>query len=229
MRRLASVLVLLSFVIIATFTYATAQAGDVLILDGKKYGIYTNPLEPWVEKNPGRIPKPNVVSTGLWRGYIATFTVKQQGLYLTDIEILKDDGGSAWDMRSVMAKVFPDQTDVLADWFTGYIIIPDGKQVKYVHMGYASIYAKYIVLRVERGVVKQNSKLDTREFLKFRDAQFARFKETEQYQEALARTKKDSEKDGTYDPKQDEEFLREFYSAEYMSMIFPDSPQPPKP
>jgi hypothetical protein len=118
-------------------------------------------------------------------------------------------------MRSVMAKVFPDQIDVLADWFTGFIIIPDGKQVKYVHMGYASIYEKYIVLRVERGVVTLNSTLDTKEFLKFRDAQFTRFKQTDQYRKALEDTKKESQQDGADDPKQDEEFLREFYSAEY--------------
>ncbi len=227
MRKLVSVLVLLSFILIATFTFATAQAGDVLILGGKKYGIYTNPLAPWVQANPGRIPKSNVVSSGLWRGYIATFEIGDNHLYLTDIKILKDDMKAHDDMRSVMNEVFPGQKQVLADWFTGNIIIPNGKQVQYVHMGYASIYEKYIVLRVESGMVKQNSQLDTKAFLNFRDAQFARFKQTEQYKTALEETKEESQKDGTFDAKMSEEFLREFYSAEYMSMIFPDTAQTP--
>ena len=226
MRKPAALAILFGLILVATFSFATGQAGDILILDGKKYSIFTNPLESWVEKNPNRVPRSNVTSTALWRGYIATFTVKEHGLYLTNIEILNDDPmKSMRDMRSVMATVFPHQTDVLADWFTGNIIIPEGKEVQYVHMGYASTYEKYIILRVERGVVQRQSNLDTREFVEFREKQFERFKKTEQYRKALEETKKESEKDGPSDPKQDEQFLKEFYSAEYMAMIFPEESQ----
>jgi hypothetical protein len=230
MRKVFAVLLAFSLLFVAELTFATAQAPDVLILDGKKYSVYTNPLAHWIEENPNRIPKPNVTSTGLWRGYIATFTVKEHGLYLTNIEILNEKAKSAWDMVSVMDKVFPNQKDVLADWFTGNMIIPDGKLVKYLHMGYASIYEKYLILRVEHGVVVRQAKLDTRAFLQFRDEQFLKFKQTEQYRKAFEEAQKESQKDGMKsDPKQDEEFLREFYSAEYMSMIFPEAPDSKKP
>ncbi len=226
MCKPAALIILFGFMLVATFSFATGQAGDVLILDGKKYSIFTNPLESWVEKNPNRIPRSNVTSSNLWRGYIATFTVKQHGLYLTNIDILKDDAeATTAEMRSVMATVFPHETEVLADWFTGNVIIPEGKRVQYVHMGYASTYEKYIILRVERGVVQRQSNLDTREFVEFREKQFERFKKTEQYRKALEETKKESEKDGPSDPKQDERFLKEYYSAEYMAMIFPEESQ----
>ena len=70
MRKPAALTILFGFILIATLSFATGQAGDVLILDGKKYSIFTNPLESWVEKNPNRIPRSNVTSTALWRGYI---------------------------------------------------------------------------------------------------------------------------------------------------------------
>jgi hypothetical protein len=83
-------------------------------------------------------------------------------------------------------------------------------------MGYASTYEKYIVLRIEKGSVTRKWETDTQEFIKFRDSQFALFKNTKEYRKALA----DSAKEGGMSPEENEEFLREFYSERYMSMIF---------
>ena len=83
------------------------------------------------------------------------------------------------EIRSVMAKMFPDQNEVLADWFTGNIIIPDGELVSYVHMAYASTYSKYIILQVKNGAITRNWTAESAEFIKFRDAQFAAFKKTD--------------------------------------------------
>lgn len=58
-------------------------------------------------------------------------------------------------------------------------------------------------------------------FIKFRNAQFAAFKNTEEYCKALAETAKE----GSMAPQENEELLREYYSGRYMSMIFEDQPQ----
>jgi hypothetical protein len=210
---------------LVSLAFATAQQGDILFLDGKKYSIYTNPLEPFLRNNPDRMPKSNIVSSALWRGYVATWRVKNERLVLVDVGILKDvskpgEKGLSTEIVSVMDKVFPGEKDVVANWFSGHIIIPDGKLVNYVHMGYASTYEKYILLRVEQGVVTRTWTADAPSFVKFRDAQFAAFKKTEEYRKALAETAKE----GGMDARQNEEFLREFYSERYMSMIF-ENPQ----
>ena len=206
---------------LATLVFATGQQGDILLLNGKRYSIFTNPLEPFLRNNPDKLPKSDVVSTSLWRGYVATWNVKNDRLMLVDVAILQSiakpgERGLSTELASVMARVFPGQKEVIASWFTGNIIVPDGKLVNYVHMGYASTYEKYILLRVEQGTVTRKWNADAAAFAKFREAQFAAFKKTEEYRKALAETAKE----GSMDAKQNEEFLREFYSERYMSMIF---------
>lgn len=224
--KLCLVFAILSCVILASvrLTFATAQEGDILFLNGKKYFIYTNPLEPFLRANPERLPKSDVVSTGLWRGYVATWAVNHERLVLRDIAILESvskpgEQGISTELVSVMTKVFPGEKEVVASWFTGHVIVPDGKLVNYVHMGYASTYKKYILLRVEQGRVTRQQEADSAAFVKFRNAQFSAFKKTEEYREALA----EANKEGSMDAKQNEEFLREFYSERYMSMIFENS------
>ena len=205
----------------AALIFATAQQGDILLLEGKKYSIYTNPLEPYLSLNPGKLPKAEAYSTANWRGYVATWQVKDNRLMLTDVGILhsvsnkNNEGDRSTEMRSVIAEMFPGQKEVLAEWFSGHVIIPNGQLVNYVHMGYASIYEKYILLRVEKGLVARKWESDTEAFMKFRDAQFSAFKKTDEYKKALAETNKEGGAS-----KQNEEFIREFYSERYMSMIF---------
>ena len=209
----------------SVLAFATAQRGDLLLLDGKKYTIFTNPLEPYLERHRDRLPETTVVSTGLWRGYVATWEVKDGHLLLVDVAMLKSvkSGEKDWstELSSVMPQMFPGEKAVAADWFSGHIIIPNGKLVRYVHMGYASIYKRYIMLRVEKGVLIRKWTTNAEGFIKFRDAQFASFKNTEEYRQALA----DTAKEGNTTPKENEEFLREYYSERYMAMIF-DNPTP---
>jgi len=223
MRKISSLLLLLVLIVFPALAFATAQQPDVLILDGKQYAIYTNPLEPYLTKYPDLLPKSNVISTSLWRRYVAQWEIKNGSLVLTDVASLQSinkpgERGSSTELVSVMKEMFPGQTEVVALWFTGHIIVPNGKLVHYVHMGYASTYKKYIILRVEQGLVTRKWTADTAGFIEFRNAQFEAFKKTDQYQLALAETSKEDGKD----TKQTEEFLREFYSERYMSMIFDD-------
>jgi hypothetical protein len=50
--------------------FATAQRRDILLLNGKTYSIQTNPLRPFLEKNPNKIPRSDVTSSSLWRGCV---------------------------------------------------------------------------------------------------------------------------------------------------------------
>lgn len=225
MKRLIKFCLALVIAGCAVYVFATGQYGDKLRLDGKSYEIFTNPLKQYLKENPDKLPKSNTYSTALWRGYVASWEVKNQVLLLVDVEILqpvKDTGatGSSSEFGSVMAQMFPGEKEVVARWFSGNIIIPDGKLVHYVHMGYGSTYEKYILLRVEKGAVTRQWKTDTEGFVKFRDAQFEAYKKTDEYRKALAETSKE----GGMSPRENEEFLREFYSEQYLSMIF-DSPR----
>src|SRR2546426_1395774 len=70
----------------ASLARATPQAPDLLLMNGKQYSILTNPLEPFLALNPDKRPTSDIVSTGLWRGYVATWKIEDDHLILTKIE-----------------------------------------------------------------------------------------------------------------------------------------------
>ncbi|MEO1516272.1 MAG: hypothetical protein AAFV95_14715 [Bacteroidota bacterium] len=90
--------------------FATAQYPDVIIFEGKKYMLYTNPMEPYFEKHPDKKPKGGISSTGLRRGYVTTFVVRENELYLKDIEIeVPDEGGKySYKLQSVLKDLVGD-------------------------------------------------------------------------------------------------------------------------
>ncbi len=176
--------------VVTTRAFSTAQYPDKIIYQGKEYSLHSNPLESFFEKHPERKPRGGVMSTALWRGYVATFEVRDGQLFLKDIEIQVQDSTSTdfdtvW--KSVRAKVFPNQAEIKIDWLSGLLVIPHGKLVNYVHMGYGSTYENYILLEVDKGDVKQERKYGHKEYAKFRERQFQAFRETPEYRDMKAK------------------------------------------
>jgi hypothetical protein len=203
---------------------ATAQAPDLLLLRGTEYSILTNPLEPFLTMHPEKRPSSEIISTGSWRGYLATWAIQNGRFNLIKIEVLArkktDDDSFDTEYVDATATVFPGQKTVFAEWFTGHVIIPSGKRVEYVHMGYGSTYKKYRLLRVERGVVMKEWRLNLDNFKKFWDSQFAAFERTEKYRTEFERM----QKEGKRTDESIRSFLSSYYSEEYLRTIFNDVP-----
>lgn len=218
---------LLCFLLVSVLACGTAQVGDRLILDGKEYSIHSNPLRPYLDSHPEvKIPQGKSICSCNWRGYIATWTIRDHRLLLQDITV--DDGDE--QVRSVVAALFPGKTEVWAEWFTGHILVPDGKIVDYVHMGYASTYEKYIILRVEKGMVTRQWKAKRKDFENFRAAQFTAFKRSAAFQKALDQMRQyAAQEKRDFDLADAEEFIRQFYSEEYLSAVYDSASAPPQP
>ena len=213
-------LTLLLFVgICGQFAFGTGQQGDILMLRGKKYFIQTNPLERYFEKHPESRPRSNIRSTSLWRGYVASWMIKDKKLILTDVRVKASmEGPEEERWRSALSEVFPGQQEVFAEWFNGHIIVPTGKRVKYVHMGYASEYKSYLIFWAKNGAITKDWQGSHRAFRKFRNAQFALFKKTETYRTAWLEERNDPKNKDMSD-KEIEEFLFGIYSEEIMSTM----------
>lgn len=203
-----------------TTALATAQIPDVLYLNGEKHGINSNPLQPYLAANPGLLPKRNTFSTANWRGYIATWEIRNDLLLLVDIEMLADldsaDSRSTFEYTSVFSEVFPGYDSLLADWFTGHLVIPTGKLYRYVHLGYGSTYKKYKIATIQEGALTRVRELKRKEFEQFRQTQFAAFKKTEEYDKILQSTL--DQKEQTV--KEAEEFLFPLLAVRYLSILF---------
>lgn len=192
---------------------ATEQIPDLIVIDGRQYSLYVNPLEAYFSRHPEKRPQSNVRSTGNWRGYVAHFEVIGTEMVLTDVRV------DEWSdkERSVLKDLFPGANPLVATWFTGYLIVPDGEGDPPVPMGYGSELTRYIVIRVMRGSIAKTTRMDHATFAEFRRAQFAAFKLTAEYRNAAAEAQTGND---PMDPAMTERFLYLFFSAKYLSQVF---------
>lgn len=126
----------------------TAQIAEKLCYDGCQMSMCSNPLSDYFAFagiNPGFTSN----NTALWRGYVGTWEIQDRRLYLIDLHGTLEDGTDA-----TLATFFPHFPErVFSHWFSGTVRIPQGKMLKYVHMGYGSIYERDLFLNFEKGVI----------------------------------------------------------------------------
>jgi len=176
------------------YLFATAQAPDVIIYNGNEYPLIVNPMETYFNEFPEKRPRPLLESSNLWRGYIATFEIIQNELWVVDIKI-QGRASAAGDRRintewvSVIHEVLDGNNRMKIDWLNGLLIIPQGRIIRYVHMGYASTYERYLILEIHNGNFIKELNMDNIQFEEFRERQFELFRQTEEYRRLFERMK----------------------------------------
>lgn len=123
----------------------TAQIGEVLYLNGRKTWMVSCPPLPderVVEVAAKRALSPDerdgchLGSTANWRGYIGHWSVDDGRVYFLGLQ-----------GRYQLAR------PLFADWFSGQLVLHEGKRLKYVHMGFASTYERERYINVVAGLV----------------------------------------------------------------------------
>jgi hypothetical protein len=212
-------------VFVATHAMATVQAPDVIIIDGKNESLDTNPLAPYLSAHPKVIPKSDDPSSENLRGYVATWEILNEKLFLRKIDVAFRNPGAPPNedsriIRNVIHQVFPDSKDIVAAWYSGALVIPRGKLVKYVHMGYGSTYERYTIVTVNEGLVSRTLNLSAEDFANYRESQFQAFKRTSEYATKFKEAK-------SYDPSYSDAFvesvLQSLESEHYLSIDFSKS------
>jgi hypothetical protein len=148
----------------------TAQVHETLVLDGRRTGMAFCPPLPsasrqmqglsddekeaarvglWQQLAPAAKDGSDSItsSTACWRRYRGTWEIIDDRLYLMHVAGRFERLGDL---------------PLLADWFTGVLCVPDGKELLYVHMGYGSVYERELHIRVERGRVTGRRVYDNR-------------------------------------------------------------------
>ena len=146
---------------LAVPAWPTAQMPEKILYEGESGFLFTNPLEASFGKDN---PRPGFAAphTACWRGYIGSWEIREDTLYLVDIKAwIRDRDGKAAPVE--FEALFPGKAKPLkADWFTGTLRIPRGKPIRYVHMGYQTMYEEEMLLRVEAGKVTDRQQIDNR-------------------------------------------------------------------
>lgn len=143
--------------IMTNSVFATGQVPDYLIYKGDTVAIFSNPLEQFFE-GTGKTELIDFVgcgSTACWRGYKAIWELKNDSLFLRQITSCHKDCGL--EIKDADLNKMFGTDNVFAFWFTGKLLIPQGKRVQYIHMGYASIYESELHISFKNGL-KTNEK-----------------------------------------------------------------------
>jgi hypothetical protein len=126
----------------------TAQFSERLRYHDRDVGMCNQPLGVYFSLT-GTCPEFEITCTALWRGYVGSWDIVDDRLYLIKINGSYKDGSPV-----TLASLFPEFPErVFAHWYSGELRIPEGKLLDYVHQGYGSTYERDIFLQVENGVV----------------------------------------------------------------------------
>lgn len=138
---------------IGNSVFATGQVPDYLIMGKDTVAIFSNPLEQYFEKIGNRelIGFKGCGSTACWRGYMAIWELKNDSLFLIAITSCHK-GEWCQDAKDADLQKMFGSDYVFADWFTGTIMVPQGKLVQYFHIGYASIYERELHISFKNGL-----------------------------------------------------------------------------
>lgn len=155
-------LLLILLLTISSFAGATPQIADLIRLEssGEQKKLYVEPFGVYLRNNKDEIPKLEPFlregCSASWRGYQAHWEIKDKKLWMTALF------GAPCDEKPILiplAIFFVGAVGpVHVTWYSGNLVIPQGKMTEYVHMGYESKYESYLIIKIEKGVVTNENR-----------------------------------------------------------------------
>ena len=162
----------------------TAQFREIITIEGEKYGMASEPLDPLIVREfsghregfPDGYPTLYPSCTACWRGYIGHWLIDDNQLWLVDVRGSNevDDGKIYVEVDQEQLKLLDwrktffnyQQGNIKAVWFSGQLIVEMGELIKYVHMAYYSEYEKYMIIDIKDGDVVKQEILTNEEYRK---------------------------------------------------------------
>ncbi len=164
----------------------TAQETDFILIDGVQHQLLTNPLEAYRETYRRDIvffqEHPN---TACWRGYVAEWEIDDGKLFLLKVDgyvsykgrnpSIEPNQDPRWEglhpelfqdkVPATLFELFGSENErVPATWYSGELLIPLGGMLEYVHAGYGSRFARYLIIPVVNGVCGEQKRMSDREY-----------------------------------------------------------------
>lgn len=182
---------LLLVLVLAGQAAATVQQVDLLHVDGEVLQTTTTPLAPHLAKVGWTLPEDAIIASSNARGYLAEWAVEDGRLVLRDATITAFRIETGVGPQSIKGELFPGQARVVADWYTGALIVPDGELVEDALLGSAPRFDHYQVFRVASGEVLGRLSLTGEQFDAYRMDRFKAYLQTPEFLESCERLRED--------------------------------------
>lgn len=110
----------------------TAQCSEKLIFKGRTVEMTCEPLKEYLAEKSINFP---LINTACWRGYIGSWEIKDNKLYLISLDDFSDEGIS-------LHHIFSDYTEAPYHFkqFSGEITFVEGENLEYIHGGFGGVY-----------------------------------------------------------------------------------------
>lgn len=155
----------------------TRQIPDTLYYNGKKYYVDDGPLQLFFEEFPEKRPITDVLETDLYRGYIATFEIIGDELFVKKLEVLRTNTFAF----ETVAIGYPETSKF--DWFSGLIRIEDPKNKLHDRdPGY-----RFQLLEIRNGNLVRVRTMDREQLRAFKEAQLGYFLLSDDFPRFVAR------------------------------------------
>lgn len=171
-------LITLSICLLASTAYGTKQEPEKILYNGQEYGLANVPLEKYFDVNHPKPVELHQTRTSLWRGYVGTWEIKDETLYLKSLGRHRNRS-----MQEIpLSLVFKGQkAPIKATWYTGVLRIPLGEMLQTARMmvysghydedlhagfqraDYFDIYERDLYIRVEQGSIISEHLVDNKE------------------------------------------------------------------
>ena len=133
--------------------HATAQVGNLLLIDGEYHTLWSQPLAGTPYRVVRRMEEGWSLTTACWAGHLTVWSLEAEQLwFLGTQECL---GSKALSADEVLEGV--TETRVAADWYSGTLVLPQGEVISYAHSGWDTLYSEQRRIVVERGQVMTDS------------------------------------------------------------------------
>jgi hypothetical protein len=125
----------------------TAQMHEKLIYEGTETSMAFCPPLPKNHPQLRQREDTHYQHTACWRGYVGTWELRRDHLFLNSIE-------GSYELTG---------EPIHAIWFSGVLRIPKGQLLQYVHMGFGSVYEEEIHVKIVDGLVTKERCVDHRQ------------------------------------------------------------------
>ncbi|MGL4524191.1 MAG: hypothetical protein ACRCVN_01535 [Spirochaetia bacterium] len=171
-NRLFSALIF--FTALTAYGQSLVEA-DKIFANKRQYDLVVAPLDDYFFQNSALAPNSPPPQGLKERLYRAFWQIDARGLWLTQLQGQRDNQPLS------LSRKLP----IFADWHSGIIVAPTGKELFFDLSGEPTAFTHYQIWRIKKGTVSGEKILNYSQYQEFKQRQFDVFKQTAAYQDVI--------------------------------------------